>query len=180
MTYLTFAAVLTVPVIIFLAQTDKPSPRAQKKKMVFPPGSKVPEGQAAESSPTPAQEPPQERVQRFFTFIAQYKIDEGYEYLTRGSKIAEKESDIQTLKTKTREAIQVFGEITGHELVARKEVGSRLTSLTYVTFGKNFPLRWRFYFYRPDDQWKLVDIRVDDRLADIFGERDARTEEASQ
>jgi hypothetical protein len=45
-------------------------------------------------------------------------------------------------------------------------------SYTLLSLGKEFPLRWRFYFYKPMDTWKLIDIRVDDRLAAMFDETD--------
>ena len=45
--------------------------------------------------------------------------------------------------------------------------------LTYITAAKNFPIRWRLYFYKASDTWKLVDIRIDDRLMRMFGEVDA-------
>jgi hypothetical protein len=169
MSILTLTAALAVAATIFLAQADKSTSTSQRKKMVFQPGAKTPEDERVNAS-TPADKTPEQLVQSFFSLIGEGKVDEAYALLTSGSKIAEKESDIEALRIKTREAIDVFGEIGGYEIVAQREIGTRLTSYTCVSLGKNFPLRWRFYFYRPADQWKLVDIRVDDRLADIFGE----------
>jgi hypothetical protein len=77
---------------------------------------------------------------------------------------------LKQLKSKTREAIEVFGTIHGYDLVDSKAIGSRLVRATYVSLGKVFPLRWRFYFYKPDDVWRLIDLRVDDKLTGIFDE----------
>jgi hypothetical protein len=60
----------------------------------------------------------------------------------------------------------------GYDSVVTKKVGTRLVSYTLLSLGKEFPLRWRFYFYKPMDTWKLIDIRVDDRLAAMFDETD--------
>ena len=79
---------------------------------------------------------------------------------------------MKTLKAKTKEAISVFGMISGYEVVSTKQVGERLVRYTIVSLGKEFPLRWRFYFYKPADSWKLIDLRVDDRLAAMFDETD--------
>jgi len=66
------------------------------------------------------------------------------------------------------EALSLFGEIRGFELVETKLVGSALRRYTFLSFGRDFPLRWRFYFYRTEKAWRLIDLHVDDRLAGIF------------
>ena len=90
--------------------------------------------------------------------------------MTKGSKIIEKPEDLRVLKQKTREAIDVFGAIQGYELVETKPVGTRLLRRTYLSLGAEYPLRWRFYFYLADNRWRLIDLRVDDRLAGMFDE----------
>lgn len=112
-------------------------------------------------------------LEEFFRMLHLNQIDEAYDRLTAGTPIADKPEDVATLKSKTREALKVFGAISGHELIAAQSVGTRLMSATYVSLGKTFPLRWRFYFYRPEKAWKLIDIRVDDRLEDMFDEKSA-------
>ena len=109
-------------------------------------------------------------VSDFFALIAKGQIDEAYANLTKGSKTIEKPEDLRVLKEKTREAVKVFGAITGHELVESKPIGTRLLRRTYLSLGAEFPLRWRFYFYNSSDRWRLIDLRVDDRLAGMFDE----------
>ena len=99
-------------------------------------------------------------------------MDQAYDQLTRGTKIAERAEDVKTLKTKTKEAITVFGPMLGFDTVVKKNVGTRLVSYTLLSLGKEFPLRWRFYFYKPQETWRLIDLRVDDRLATMFDETD--------
>ena len=106
----------------------------------------------------------------FFSALQRKEVDAAYDQLTKGTKIAERAEDVKMLKSKTKDAISVFGVISGFELVTKKTVTERLTSYTYISLGKEFPLRWRFYFYKPQDSWKLIDLRVDDRLASIFEE----------
>ena len=101
---------------------------------------------------------------RFFASLQRKEVDQAYDQLTKGTKIAERADDVKMLKSKTKDAIAVFGAMGGFELVAKKTVGERLISYTYVSLGKEFPLRWRFYFYKPADAWRLIDLRVDDRL----------------
>ena len=113
---------------------------------------------------------PDKIIARFFSYLQRKEVDQAYDQLTRGTKIAERAEDVKTLKAKTREAIEVFGPILGYDFVAKKGVGARLVSYTIVSLGKEFPLRWRFYFYKSQETWKLIDLRVDDRLATMFDE----------
>ena len=113
---------------------------------------------------------PDKIIARFFSYLQRKEVDQAYDQLTRGTKIAERAEDVRTLKSKTKEAITVFGPILGYDSVLKKSVGTRLVSYTLLSLGKEFPLRWRFYFYKPEDEWQLIDLRVDDKLAGIFDE----------
>jgi hypothetical protein len=105
----------------------------------------------------PEADGPDKIIARFFSYLQRKEVDQAYDQLTRGTKIAERAEDVKTLKSKTKEAITVFGPILGYDSVLKKN-------------GKEFPLRWRFYFYKPQDAWRLIDLRVDDRLAAMFDE----------
>lgn len=126
----------------------------------------------------PEADGPEKIIGRFFSYLQRREVDQAYDQLTRGTKIAERPEDVNTLKSKTKEAITVFGPILGYEHVQKKNVGDRLVSYTVISLGKEFPLRWRFYFYKPADVWRLIDLRVDDRLAAVFDEpEDSRARE---
>lgn len=179
-----------------LAAPEKPAatpkPAAEKtekapektKTLIFQPGEKLPSGSVPESAPAkaepapravhsalnPMQDGPSQMVAAFFAAIKDGKIDDGYAGLTKGSKIAEKPEELRQLKAKTREAVEVFGNIDGYDFVESKAIGQRLVRATYISQGKVFPLRWRFYFYKPENVWRLIDMRVDDKLTGIFDE----------
>ena len=104
----------------------------------------------------------------FFVSLQKREVDAAYALLTKGSMIAEKPEELKQLKAKTQEAIEVFGAIEGYDLVEAKSVGNRLVRSTFASHGKVFPLRWRFYFYKPEDVWRLIDMRVDDKLSGMF------------
>jgi hypothetical protein len=109
-------------------------------------------------------------VATFFVSLQKREVDAAYALLTKGSMIAEKPEELKQLKAKTQEAIEVFGAIEGYDLVEAKSVGNRLVRSTFASHGKVFPLRWRFYFYKPEDVWRLIDMRVDDKLSGMFDE----------
>lgn len=131
-----------------------------------------PTASPAEETTTAEADGPEKIIARFFAQLQKKEVDVAYDQLTRGTKIAERAEDLRTLKSKTKEAITVFGPMLGYDSVVTKKVGTRLVSYTLLSLGKEFPLRWRFYFYKPMDAWKLIDIRVDDRLAAMFDETD--------
>lgn len=166
-----------------LAQEKPAAPKADKveksaekpKPLIFRPGAQLPaaigEGQGMQRlAANPMLDGPAQIVATFFAALQEGKIDDGYATLTKGSKIAERPEELRQLKTKTREAIEVFGNIRGFDFVESKAIGLRLVRATYVSLGKVFPLRWRFYFYKTEDTWRLIDMRVDDKLTGIFDE----------
>ena len=142
---------------------DKPKPATPK-----PP---VPTVTTRQDAPAPAAvDAPIKMVADFFKLLEKGQIEEAYAGLTMGSKIIEKPDDLRVLKQKTKEAIDAFGTISGNELVETKPVGARLLRRTYLSLGSEFPLRWRFYFYNANNRWRLIDMRVDDRLTGMFDE----------
>jgi hypothetical protein len=151
-----------------------------RKSMTFQPGAKVPDATpapVAKATPAPIvpgsagpDDGPGRSAAAFFDMLGRNLVDDAYTNLTRGSKIAERPDELRTLKARTTEAIQLFGAIHGFELIETKTVGSNLLRRTYLSLGHDFPLRWRFYFYRTEEQWRLVDLRVDDRLSGMFEE----------
>ena len=139
------------------------APKAAEAAPVVPPNT---------SGPATGDAVPAKLASIFFSQIREGEIDQAYAVLTKGSKIAERPEELRQLKQKTKEAIEVFGVISGYELVENKTVGTRLIRSTYISLGKEFPLRWRFYFYKADNAWRLVDLRVDDKLTGVFDENE--------
>jgi len=137
---------------------------------------------AAAASPAPTAQPspaelllpsktqPEERLAVFFKHLQAGEVEEAYRVLLEGSRIAASAGDVAMLKTKTREAIGMVGTITGFDELEIKPAGEHFRRYTYLALGKEFPLRWRFYFYRSNDIWRLIDIRISDRLGELFGE----------
>ncbi|MDR3404103.1 MAG: hypothetical protein P4L99_16520 [Chthoniobacter sp.] len=164
------------------AATPKPEKgeKATPKVLTFQPAARLPDTVSdsgntrsvvvQRSTANPMNDGPSQIVATFFAALREGKIDEGYATLTKDSKIAEKPEELKQLKAKTREAIEVFGAISGYDFVESRAVGQRLVRATFVSQGKVFPLRWRFYFYKPENDWRLIDMRVDDKLTGLFDE----------
>src|SRR5204862_83015 len=148
----------------------KPAEKAAEKPPVKA-AEPTPDKESAPAVVTSTVPPEPSQIARaFFAMLAKGDVDGAYEGLMKGSNIATRPDEVRSLKTKTRQAIEIFGTIHGYDLIDIKPVGERLMRATYLSLGHELPLRWRFYFYKADAEWRLIDIRVDDKLNGIFDE----------
>jgi len=161
-----FRAVLFLSLLGSVSFAQKPD--EQKSRLVFPPAAQS--GVPAEATPTPASkvEEPLAVVQKFFLAIKANQVEAAYEGLVRGTIIAEKQENVNDLKARTMQALDSYGAVAGFEVVDTMEVGQSLLRYTCISLNQDLPLRWRFYFYRTPPGWKLVDLRVDDGLVELF------------
>lgn len=74
-------------------------------------------------------------------------------------KATPKQFDAQA--TLIRSHIESLGEPCGFELVGAEGVGASLRCYTYLCKYEDGRMRWRFNFYRPKDEWKLVGLWFD-------------------
>ena len=144
---------------------------AQDKKPKTPPVVEA-TAPAPRAAVTAENDLPAQIAAIFFGLLQKNEIEPAYEGLMKGSRIAERPEELKTLKSKTKEAIDVFGPIQAYELVETRNVGTHLLRRTYLSLNKEFPLRWRFYFYLSGEVWRLIDLRVDDRVTGMFDETD--------
>lgn len=122
---------------------------------------------------TPAPRPnvsPDQAVEAFFKTLKMGGVDAAYDALVKGTIIADRAEDVTALKSRTKTALDSYGPVAGYETVDEKQVGSSLLRRTCVSLNSDLPLRWRFYFYKSDGVWRLVDLRVDDGLVELFEE----------
>jgi hypothetical protein len=153
-----------------------------RKRMVFPPNRLEPE-------PTPTTvlasqkskpEDPGVVISMFFLGLKAGQVDAAYDALIRNTIIAERKENVSALKESTNKALDSYGPVTGYEVIDSLQVGSSLVRQTCLSLNQDLPLRWRFYFYRSEGIWKLVDMRVDDGLVELFEEAGRRAPSKSE
>lgn len=155
--------IFLITLCIFMASTALAQQGSDpKRKLLFT--KATPSPSATSTSPTE----PTELLQRFFEALKADKLDEAYEGLAKNTLIATKAENLQQLKKRTRDALDNFGPVKGYEVVETIEIGSSLFRQTCISLNEDLPLRWRFYFYRSDNKWKIVDLRVDDGIVELF------------
>jgi hypothetical protein len=149
----------------------------QRKRMIF--STTSPDGRtAAVASPTPAAPPdpavkhpePGAAIGAFFLALKAGQVDAAYEGLVKDTIIAERKENVNDLKESTKKALDHYGPVSGFEVVDTLQVGESLMRQTCISLNQDLPLRWRFYFYHSEGGWKIVDMRVDDGLVELFEE----------
>jgi hypothetical protein len=63
---------------------------------------------------------------------------------------------------------QRFGKTIGVELVAVEEVGESLMLVMYIQKFEKHVMRWKFYFYQPEDGWVLNTFNTNDKIQMMF------------
>lgn len=105
--------------------------------------------------------------------VIEGKISEGVE-LTRPYIIIPT-SELDVLKNQIKMQIpmieQRFGKTVGLELVNIEEVGDYLMLILYVQKLEKHVMRWKFYFYKPNDEWVLNTFNFDDKLQLLFDDK---------
>jgi hypothetical protein len=60
-----------------------------------------------------------------------------------------------------------FGKIIGYEKISVTIKGSSVLECVYITKYENHLLRWRFYFYKPNEKWFLNSFYWDDKIHEL-------------
>lgn len=146
----------------------------QRKRMIF---STLNSGEpAASPTPAPASKPadPAAVISAFFLTLKSGQVEAAYESLVKGTIIAERKENVNSLMESTKKALDSYGPVKGYEVIDSLAVGSALLRLTCISLNEDLPLRWRFYFYKSEGSWRIVDMRVDDGLVELFEEAGRR------
>lgn len=61
-----------------------------------------------------------------------------------------------------------FGKTLGIEFLSEEIVGESLMKISYLQKFEKHAMRWRFYFYRPGDEWVLNTFYTDDKITKLF------------
>jgi len=172
---------LIVTVLLAAASILNAQDADQRKRLIF--STTTPDGHpSATATPTAAAQPepaarhpdPAAAIGAFFLALKAGQVDAAYEGLVKNTIIAERKENVNDLKESTKKALDHYGPVAGYEVVDTLQVGTSLMRQTCISLNQDLPLRWRFYFYRSENAWKIVDMRVDDGLVELFEEAGRR------
>jgi hypothetical protein len=137
-----------------------------QQRMVFQPGEAQPDPK--KSVMTGSDATPEVQAEAFFRLLREGNVELAYENLTKGTIIQERREDVNALIRRTQQALDAYGDIAGFEVLETRRAGRFLVRLTCLSLNQDLPLRWRFYFYNSGGVWRLIDIRIDDGLMELF------------
>ncbi|MFZ4776151.1 MAG: hypothetical protein ACOYM3_12340 [Terrimicrobiaceae bacterium] len=166
---------LIVLALVFVASALHAQEAEQRKRMIFPPAHPEAQPSATPAQAVPAISEPAGKPQdpgllinAFFLALKSGQVDAAYDGLVKNTIIAERKDNVKELKESTKKALDSYGPVSGYEVVDSLSVGTSLVRQTCISLNQDLPLRWRFYFYRSEGVWKIVDMRVDDGLVELF------------
>jgi hypothetical protein len=145
--------ILTLLAVNLLPAQDSPVRPRDVAPRILPrnPSNKVP----------PA--PIQLQIEKFFLAIQSDKVDTAFNDFLKETEFSNRRDLVEGFVKDTKHALLLYGAMNGYELFDNRPVGSRLYLLTYFTYLKSKPLRWRMVFYSPTaNEWKLINLSVDD------------------
>jgi hypothetical protein len=110
----------------------------------------------------------QQKTQAFFKLLQQNKVDEAYDGLAAGGRLADKKEALEVLKTQTKVGLQVYGPFEGLETVAERWASPSLVQGVYLYKMRDLALVWRMTFYKSSRGWQVASLDFKDDLTSWF------------
>lgn len=118
-----------------------------------------------------AQNEPQKMIDEFFNLYKNKNADAALDYIFGTNKwMDESKNDIESVKFKLNSTIKQLGDYQGFNTITKKTLGEHLVLYTYMVRYDRQPLRFSMLFYKPNDQWRLMNLSYDYNLGDELEE----------
>lgn len=118
-----------------------------------------------------AQSDPQKIIDEFFTLYKNKGVDTSLDYLFGTNKWMDNSKDqIEGVKLKLNGTLKLLGQHYGYDLITKKSVGNNYWLYTFMVRYDRQPLRFSIMFYKPNDQWRMLNFSYDDNLDDELEE----------
>jgi len=117
------------------------------------------------------QNDPQKIIDEFFNLYEKKSPNEAVDYLFSTNKwMKDSKDQIDNVKFKLNGTLKLLGEYTGHNLITKKTIGDHLSLYTYMIRYDRQALRFSMQFYKPSNDWRLLNFSYDDNLDDELTE----------
>jgi hypothetical protein len=112
-----------------------------------------------------AQTDPQKMIDEFFKLYKEKSSDAALDYLFGTNKwMDESKNQIEEVKFKLNGTVKQLGGYEGFNLITKKTIGDHLSLYTFMVRYDRQALRFSILFYKPSDQWRLMNFSYDDNL----------------
>lgn len=107
----------------------------------------------------------------FFSKLIRNQIDSAYDALLKTSPLGNKKEQVSKLKTETQRSLDLYGAMTGYEIVSSELVSSSLIKIRYLALHTRYPMRWMITFYKSQELgWIIINIKFDDNVEFFFSD----------
>lgn len=116
------------------------------------------------------------RVAQFLEGVSLGQSHSAFADLLSGSQLLKQTDSLKELVARTNDLETKYGKYRAFEQVSAKRVGSDLVLMRYLYKCENFPVVWRFTFYRTPSSgetrtkngaWRVVAVRFDTDLEQL-------------
>jgi hypothetical protein len=109
------------------------------------------------------------RIDVFFKFLKDGKVDEAYAKLFEGSTLAKEQPELlPTLVKNTTLIIEKCGKVESASLLRVRSAGRTLKEVIYIANCQKRPIRWQIYAYYGEGRWQILDTDVNLELDSFF------------
>ena len=105
-----------------------------------------------------------ERTGAFLAGIIRGDIDKSCEEFIGNSSVSVYPERVDYYTGQIESSQSVYGDFLDYEFIREEGFGDSAVKLTYVIKAQQIPIIARFYFYRPANDWKLVNITFSNSL----------------
>lgn len=118
-----------------------------------------------------AQDDPQKIIDQFFSLYKNKGAIEAVDFIFSTNKwMSESKDQIENVKFKLNGTLKQLGDFNGYNLITKKTLGNHLSLYTFMVRYDRQPLRFSLLFYKPNDQWRLMNFSYDYNLGEELEE----------
>jgi hypothetical protein len=114
------------------------------------------------------EEPYRNMIVVFFDQLMKGEVENAFHTIISKSLIEGKPQETSYLIRQTKNALAVYGDISGYQRLTTECKTERVCLSRYMSFSKNYPMLWRFIFYQREGEWILLHISFNDSVKTFF------------
>lgn len=106
-------------------------------------------------------------IDTFFSIYESQNTNKALDYIfSTNSWLNNNQQDkIVILKTNLINTIKVIGKYYGKESITQKSIGSNFILCSFLIKYERQPIRFTFIFYKPSNNWTLLNFKFDDNIS---------------
>lgn len=105
-----------------------------------------------------------EITDRFFTLYAKDPAQAIDYAFSTNQWMDRKIDEVANLKNTLKNLVDLCGDYYGYEMLSEKTAGQHIKLVTFIVKYAREPIRFTFFFYKPNDKWQLNNFSYDENI----------------